>query len=181
MVSDSGRTLDDLVKHLGKYPPEAFVFVREGLGYAAERLHGPETDAHRALQQFLTERDLDWNDLIAEYHAGQLPEPIIEVIDAAGGCEKLNRHVGGRELCWALRDYALQRWGIMARTVLESWHITGSYDFGRIVFGFIDFDMMRKQEHDTIRDFSDVYAFGDAFDAPFRSGLSADPGDTTTD
>ena len=60
-----------------------------------------------------------------------------------------DRHVGGRELCWALRDYALLRWGLLARVVLESWNIKSSSDFGRIVFGFIDFDMMRKQDDDS--------------------------------
>ena len=104
-------------------------------------------------------------------HAGDLPESLVKVIDAAGGCENLNRHVSGRELCWALREYALKRWGILARTVLESWKIRSTADFGRIVFGFIDFDMMRKQEDDSLDDFRDVYAFDEVFDESFRDQL----------
>lgn len=177
MVSQRRRTLEDLVRHLGRYPEDAFLFVREGLSFAADRVHGPETEAHRALTHFLAENDLDWNDLVAQYHAGQLPEPVIQIIEAAGGCEKLDRHVSGRELCWALRDYALHRWGLLARVVLESWRITSSADFGRIVFGFIDFDMMRKQNEDHVEDFVDVYAFDEAFDEPFRSRLRDKNGD----
>jgi uncharacterized repeat protein (TIGR04138 family) len=162
---------------VGRYPEQAFLFVREGLGVAAEKIHGPETEAHEALQQYLMAQGLDWTDLVAQYHAGQLPEPLIEAIDAAGGCEKLNRHVSGRELCWALRDNALKRWGIMARVVLESWSVRSTVDFGRIVFGFIEFDMMRKQDGDSIEDFNEVYNFAEAFDEPFRSGLGVqDPG-----
>jgi len=171
MVDQPGKTLQDLVKHVGRYREEAFLFVREGLSYAAERLHGAESDAHRALQQYLLQHDLDWNDLIAQYHTGHLPELLVDAIDAAGGVDKLNRHIGGRELCWALRDFALTRWGILARTVLDSWSIRSTRDFGCIVFGFIDFDMMRKQEGDSIDDFNDIYSFEEAFDEPFRLGL----------
>ncbi|RME36334.1 MAG: hypothetical protein D6788_11810 [Planctomycetota bacterium] len=171
MVGESTKSLQDLVRKLRHYPEEAFLFVREGLSFAAEQVHGPETEAHRLLQQFLAQNDMDWDDLIRQYHTGNLPEPVREVIDAAGGCENLNRHVSGRELCWALRDYALKRWGLLARTVLESWNIRSTEDFGRIVFGFIEFDMMRKQEGDSIEDFIDVYRFDEVFEEPYRRQL----------
>lgn len=171
MVDVNAKTLQDLIQHVGRYPEEAFLFIREGLSYAADRIHGPETEAHRALQHYLAKHDLDWDDLIARYHTGELPEPVVQAIEAAGGCDKLNRHISGRELCWAIRDYALKRWGILARTVLESWNIRSTADFGRIVFGFIDLDMMRKQDGDSIDDFNDAYSFDEAFDEPFRSDL----------
>ncbi len=179
MVDQPSTTLQDLVRHVGKYPEEAFLFAREGLGFAADQIHGPENDAHRALQQYLLQNDLDWNDLVAAYHTDELPEPVLAAIEAAGGCENLNRHVSGRELCWGLRDYALKRWGILARVVLETWNITRTVDFGRIVFGFIDFDMMRRQDDDSLEDFKEVYDFTEAFDEPFRAGL--DDGEEQTD
>ncbi len=173
MVDAPAKTLQDLVTHVGRYPEEAFLFVREGLSHAAERIHGPETEAHRALHHFLAENDLDWNDLVVLLHSGKLPAPLVEAIEAAGGCEKLNRHITGRQLCWGLRDLALNRWGMLARTVLESWNIRGTRDFGRIVFGFIELDMMRKQQDDRVEDFDDVFDFRDAFDRALRDGLSA--------
>lgn len=164
MVEEPVKTLREMVKHVGRYPEDAFLFVREGLAFAADSIHGVESDAHRALQEFLAEHGLDWDDLIAQYHAGALPEAVVEAIDEAGGCDKLNRHVGGREFCWALRDYAINRWGILAQTVLENWRIKNTKDFGRIVFGFIDFDMMRKQSDDRLEDFEDVFSFKEAFE-----------------
>ena len=171
MVEESGKSLQDLVRHVGRYREEAFLFVREGLCHAADHVHGPETPAHRVLQQFMLDNELDWSDLVAKYHTDALPESVVEAIDAAGGCENLNRHVSGRELCWALRDFALKRWGIMAHVVLNDWKVQTTTDFGRIVFGFIDFDLMRKQDGDTLDDFRAVYTFDEAFDKPFDSGL----------
>ena len=160
--------LDDLVREVGRYPEEAFLFVRDGLNFAVERIHGPETQAHQVLARYISEKEIDWDELIARYHSGDLSEVLVQAIDAAGGCDKLNRHVGGRELCWGLRDYALDRWGMMARTVLESWKVRSTGDFGRIVFAFIDQDLMQKQDSDRQEDFEDVYAFDEAFDRAFR-------------
>jgi uncharacterized repeat protein (TIGR04138 family) len=167
MVEEPAKTLRDMVKHVGRYPEDAFLFVREGLAFAADSIHGTESKAHRALQEFLAEQNLDWDDLVAQYHTDALPEAVVEAIDEIGGCDNLNRHVGGREFCWALRDYAINRWGILAQTVLESWRITKTKDFGRIVFGFIDYDLMRKQADDRLEDFEDVFSFDEAFNTPF--------------
>ncbi len=163
MVDQPIKTLHDLVKHVGRYPEDAFLFVREGLSFASERLHGPENDAHRSLQRLLLEKELDWSDLVAMYHTQELPPPILEAIEHAGGVDQLNRHISGRDLCWALRDFALERWGMLAPIVLDSWNIRTTSDFGAIVFGFIDFDLMRKQEGDSLEDFEDVYRFDEAF------------------
>lgn len=44
MLEEPQKTIEDLVKDVGRYPEEAFHFVGEGLGYAAEQIHGPETE-----------------------------------------------------------------------------------------------------------------------------------------
>ncbi|MFQ5591483.1 MAG: Minf_1886 family protein [Phycisphaerae bacterium] len=163
MTDDPTEALRKLVRHVGQYPEQAYHFVREGLCRAALQVHGPETEAHRRLQKYLVTHQLDWDDLAIRYHASQLPPEVVEAIHEAGGYEKLNRHVSGRELCWALRDYAIQCWGMLAREVLETWGITTTADFGRIVFGFIEFDMMQKQADDSVEDFTDVYSFDEAF------------------
>ena len=181
MVDQPAKSIRDLVRHVGRYPEDAFLFVREGLSYTAERLHGPETDSHRQLQEFLSTRNLDWAELIEQYDAGLLPDEIVEAIDSAGGCEKINRHVSGRDLCWGLRDYALQRWGLLARTVLNSWRVEDTQDFGKIVFGFIDFDLMRKRPEDAVEDFHEVYSFREAFDEPFYTDAESDESDLPDD
>lgn len=177
MTDEPNRTLQNLVEHLGRYSEQAFHFVREGLSRAAQQVHGPETEAHRRLQDYLLANQIDWNELVSKYHSSQLPPEVIEAIDEAGGYEKLNRHVSGRELCWVLRDYAVQRWGMLARLVLGSWNITTTEDFGRIVFGFIEFDLMQKQEDDCIDDFTDVFSFDEAFTSPVRNRKEDPPDD----
>ncbi len=73
------------------------------------------------------------------------------------------RHVSGPQLCEALRDLAIQRWGLMARTVLDSWHIHGTLDFGKIVYAMIDNHLMQKTDRDSLEDFRDVFDFDQAF------------------
>jgi uncharacterized repeat protein (TIGR04138 family) len=73
------------------------------------------------------------------------------------------RHVSGQQLCLGLRDYAVGRYGLMARTVLARWGIRKTDDFGRIVFAMIDAGLMRKSDEDAFEDFQCVYEFDDAF------------------
>ena len=73
------------------------------------------------------------------------------------------RHVSGRELCGGLRDYALEQFGPMARTVLEYWGIQSTVDFGKIVFLLIEAELLKKTEEDSIHDFENIYDFNQAF------------------
>jgi len=73
------------------------------------------------------------------------------------------RHVTGRELCEGLRDYALEQFGPLARTVLEYWGIRSTKDFGKIVFLLIETELLKKTEEDSVHDFEKVYDFDQAF------------------
>jgi len=73
-------------------------------------------------------------------------------------------HVTGRELLEGLRDMAKERFGMMARTVLNQWRVTKTGDFGEIVFNLVEEQIMSKQDSDTREDFADVYDFEEAFD-----------------
>ena len=44
------------------------------------------------------------------------------------------RHISGRELAEGMRDLALERFGPMARSVLEYWGIQATADLGELVF-----------------------------------------------
>ena len=81
-----------------------------------------------------------------------------------GQADDENRHVSGQQLCFGLKDYALKRYGMLARTVLERWGIRKTDDFGKIVFAMVDAGLMRKTDEDTFEDFSGVYSFDEAFD-----------------
>lgn len=74
-----------------------------------------------------------------------------------------SRHVDGEALCWGLRDFALQQYGLMARTVLKRWQVYTCQDFGRIVFAMVDAGLMHTTDDDSIDDFTGVFTFADAF------------------
>ncbi|MBL1216562.1 MAG: hypothetical protein D8M59_03615 [Planctomycetes bacterium] len=77
--------------------------------------------------------------------------------------EHEDRHVSGQQLCEGLRDYAIKRYGLMARSVLNHWRIERTDDFGRIVFALIDIGAMSRTDRDCLDDFYSVYSFEDAF------------------
>lgn len=90
-----------------------------------------------------------------------------EVPDDDPSCEEPERHVTGQELCEAIRRYAIDQYGLMAKTVLNTWGIRTTGDFGEIVFNLIRLGKMRKTRRDRREDFDDVYDF----DAAFRKGF----------
>lgn len=77
------------------------------------------------------------------------------------------RHISGEELAEGCRDLALERWGLMARTVLAYWGILGTRDLGEIVFALVDLGVLVKQEDDSIESFDSVYDFEDVFEASY--------------
>lgn len=80
-----------------------------------------------------------------------------------GKGQKRRRHVTGQELCEALKQFALEQYGYMAKTVLNSWGIRETGDFGEIVYNLIKARVMTKSEEDRREDFDDVYDFEQAF------------------
>ena len=83
-----------------------------------------------------------------------------------------SRHVSGPELLEGLRVYALDQFGPLTKTVLESWGIRRCADFGDIVFNLIEYNVFSKTENDRKEDFSDLYTFEDAFVKPFLPAKS---------
>ncbi|HVP73898.1 MAG TPA: Minf_1886 family protein [Phycisphaerales bacterium] len=113
-----------LASATGPYPVDAFHFVREGLSYAAHRVH-------------------DDVESIAEQ----------------------DRHITGQQLCLGLRDFAIDRYGMLAPAVLGHWNIRRTEDFGRIVFAMVEHGLLSKTSDDTLEDFRSVYDFQEAFSA----------------
>jgi uncharacterized repeat protein (TIGR04138 family) len=126
------KTLEQVVHECGRYPIEAFEFVRHGLTFTVQQIHG-------------------------ERQGKQQRE----------GDEK-SSHVSGQQLSWGLRNYAVHRYGLLARTVLQHWGITRTNDFGKIVFAMVDSKLMAKTDDDDIRDFQNVFDFNTAFNPPER-------------
>src|SRR5690349_19648804 len=78
------------------------------------------------------------------------------------------RHISGQQLCEGLRDYAIGRWGMMARTVLKRWGVTSTMDFGRIVYILIENGRLAKTEQDSIEDFRNVFDFATTLESSYR-------------
>lgn len=81
------------------------------------------------------------------------------------------QHVSGAQLCDGMRDLAKKRWGLMAQPVLQSWNITGTRDFGEIVFLLVNSGWMQKNDGDDVVDFDNVYDFTEAFNGEFEISL----------
>jgi uncharacterized repeat protein (TIGR04138 family) len=77
-------------------------------------------------------------------------------------------HVSGRELLDGIRIFAIEQFGLMARTVLACWGIHSTDDFGRMVFELIERGDMLKTENDQLSDFFDHYDFADAFERQYE-------------
>lgn len=74
------------------------------------------------------------------------------------------RHISGRELTEGVRLLALERFGPLARTVLEHWGIRQTEDVGDIVFHLVDSGVLMKQDEDSPEDFRAVFDFEEAFE-----------------
>jgi uncharacterized repeat protein (TIGR04138 family) len=115
---------------------------------------------------------LDWKSI--RKNAGPYPQEAFQFVRDGlahavkmtfgdGGGSGNDRHVSGQQLCLGLRDYAVVRYGLLARTVLSRWGICKTEDFGRIVFAMIDAGLLRRSDEDTLEDFRHVFEFDEAF------------------
>lgn len=133
-----------------RYAVDAFLFVQRGLDFTVKNIHG-------------------------DYTTVEEPDPVEDVIDEGDAFDPadsdeldldaapVSRHVSGQQLCLGLRDFAIEQYGLLARTVLRSWGVTRCDDFGHIVFAMVDGGLMQKTDQDELEDFADVYDFNDAF------------------
>jgi len=87
----------------------------------------------------------------------------------------VRRHVSGPELAWACRDLALERFGLLARTVLDCWGVRATGDIGEIVFALVEIELLSTQPGDKVEDFVGVYEFESAFDAGYLIKGSSAP------
>ncbi len=144
-MARSERSLAELLNEDPRYTYEAYVFVFEALGYAHHVLGLGEPAESEPLGAGEPEEDPD------------VPK----------------RHVTGQQLCEAVRRFALEQYGYMAKTVLGTWGIHSTGDIGEVVFNLIEIGKMHKTPHDSREDFENVYDFDEAF----RRGFQIHPPD----
>ncbi len=78
------------------------------------------------------------------------------------------KHVSGQTLCEGLRKFSLDKWGMLAKSVLNNWDIKTTRDFGEIVWLMIKNEWMSAQPTDSIDDFNNVYDFQTVFKDQFK-------------
>ena len=80
------------------------------------------------------------------------------------------RHISGAELAGAVRDLAIDRFGLLARVVLEYWGVHSTEDIGEIVFLLVDHGVLAKQDSDRREDFADIFSFEEVFELEYPWG-----------
>ena len=85
--------------------------------------------------------------------------------------EQSESHLTGQQLCDVIRLYALEQYGLLAQSVLNSWGVFETSAFGEIVYNLIRIGRMKKSEEDRREDFDDVYSFDTALNQTFRFTL----------
>ncbi|MCC8191389.1 MAG: hypothetical protein LIP77_12275 [Planctomycetes bacterium] len=88
-------------------------------------------------------------------------------VAASRGEDGVSFHISGYELLEAMRRLAKERWGCLARQVLESWGVRRTEDVGEIVFLMVNDEQLawKRRESDTLADFQGGYDFAEAFDS----------------
>ena len=137
-MSDETAALIHLLQRDQRYPIEAYFFVREALAYAADKME-----------------------------LGACSEPECQCDPSDPTVAESSRHLTGQQLCEAIRQFAIQQYGFMAKVVLNEWGIGTTQDFGEIVYNMIDIGLMKKSRHDRKSHFADVYDFDAAFQDNF--------------
>ncbi len=131
-MSDTAERFAQLLRDDPRYPPPAYKFVADALEFAQ------------------TEMGL----------GNPKPTEASPFDEAAEAAERTGeRHLTGQELCEAIRVFALEQFGYMAKCVLNSWGIRETGDFGEIVFNLIRIGRMCKTPDDRREDFDDVFDF----------------------
>ncbi len=159
-------SIAQLLQEDRRYALEAYIFVSEALQYAQNVLHmGVETAS------------LPSDDPPEESH--EMPQRQPGEAEDPSECDddfviksmeerERQQHVSGQQLCEAIRRYALEQYGYMAKTVLNRWGVHETSDFGEIVFNLIRIGQMRKTPSDAQVDFDNIYDFETAFKAGFK-------------
>jgi uncharacterized repeat protein (TIGR04138 family) len=86
----------------------------------------------------------------------------------AHGPDDERAHISGPELLDGIREFALEQFGLMARTVFRCWGVQATDDFGRMVFELIERGEMRKTDNDQLADFFDVFDFEEALERRYE-------------
>ena len=150
-MADPAQEFSELLRQDRRYKGEAYAFVFDALSYAHKVL-GMGTVRSSEEGEAPRRPDIHLMPGAVRGAPGQSGEASEEASEA-------ERHLTGQQLCEAIRQYALEQYGYMAKCVLNSWGVYKTGDFGEIVFNLIRIGQMRKTKDDRREDFDDVFDF----------------------
>jgi uncharacterized repeat protein (TIGR04138 family) len=139
---DPAHPIAKLLAKDRRYKFDAYVFVFEALNYAQK---------------------------VLGYGGDESPED--EGLGVKSSDKRAERHLTGQQLCEAIRQFALEQYGYMAKCVLNSWGVHNTGDFGNIVFNLIDIKQMKKTRQDRREDFDNVFDFDEGLVQDFKITL----------
>ena len=100
---------------------------------------------------------------------------VFEGLECALSKLPARRHVTPRELVEGVRDVALRDWGLLARTVLESWNIRNTGEIGDLVFNLIEKKLLVAGAEDNRAQFEDAFDLQEGLDREFITDLEKNP------
>ena len=138
---DPSHPIAKLIKEDRHYKLEAYAFIVEALNYA-----------HNVLEM-----------------GSEQPTEIEEAApESTEPTKRSERHLSGQQLCEAVRLYALEQYGYMAKDVLASWGVRATADLGEIVFNLVNIGEFRKTKNDSRSDFDNVFDFDEGLRQQFE-------------
>lgn len=127
----------------------------------------PELDVNEIIS-LIRKEDPRFDRLAYTFVRDGLEHAVKELKKRDSARARISKHVTGRELAEGLREYALEQFGPLAKTVLNAWGVRETIHFGDIVYNLIDYNIFSKTESDRREDFAEIYDFEEAFERPFR-------------
>jgi len=151
-MPEASRAIARLLQEDLRYKLEAYALVFEALAHAQSQRPREDLVLSQEEEPTLPEETASPKEMV----------PTVPV----------EHHITGQQLCEAIRVYALEQYGYLAKTVLNSWGIYKTGDFGEIVYNLIRIEQMKKTASDRRSDFDDVYDFEEAFTKNFKITIS---------
>ena len=151
-MTKSLKRIAQIARLDGRYKVDAYLFVQQSLAFA--QLQRGQYQRGSSASEDSSNEDPPSEDTPGE----DTPE-----ITAPS-----DPHLTGQELCRAIRIYAHELYGLLAKSVLNSWGVKRTGDFGEIVYKLIEIGEMTKSDSDQREDFDEVFDFAEAFQRSYR-------------
>lgn len=125
-----------------------------------------EDPTFQAAVEALGQKDARYDTEAYYFLREALEHTLKSLSDKEGG--PAHRHVSGAELLEGFRALALDEFGPLTYTVLDSWGLHRTEDIGELVFNLVNTGVFGKRESDSRADFANGYDFKEAFRDPFE-------------